>query len=446
MKKLMIVFIYTLSPILIMVMLYTNNESKYTSLNSSLPMVLGVLSYTWMLWQLILSARPKFIERHFGLDKMYRFHVMIALVSILFAYGHKLNKELLFKPSTLTWLGGSALNIFIGVSVISIVFMWTKVQNKIKILRTLSKGLKKLKVLTYEKLKIVHNLTILAVVLMQVHVLMTSAAKESVLIFNVYMFYFLIAVGFYVYHISIKVWLLEEKRYTVASVTQENPNTISIELTPNTLYTFDYKPGQFAYFTFNSNDLPNETHPFSISSSPTDKSKLSFTAKNLGDFTNRLNHICIGDQVFVEGPFGGFSHVENKSEESTVFLAGGIGITPIMSMIDYIASTDPNREVVLIWAVRTQSDFIKYKHFKDLEQEMTHFKFIPIVSKGEQWSGLKGRLDRVLLKETLLELSYINASTGFYICGSPNFMESVLMNLNSLGIPRKQVYYEKFTV
>lgn len=446
MKKSFIILAYLLSPVLLIIAIFTSHISKYSTSSFFIPMVLGVLSYTWILWQLVLSARPKFIEKHFGLDKMYRFHGMIAIIAIGFGIVHKLNYEAIFRDSIMTKLGEIALVIFIIVSMISIIFMWTRVLDKFAYLKRVVVWMKKLKVITYERLKLMHNLTIIGILMLQVHVMMTSAARASILVFNVYMGYFLVAMSFYIYHKSIKAWLLEEHHYTISAIYKETSDVISLDLEPKTLFALNFKPGQFGYFTFLSKNIPIEEHPFSISSSPTEKSKLTITVKALGDFTHHLSNTMVGDEVRVEGPFGRFSYMNAVEEKSTVFIAGGIGITPLMSMLKHIEILDENRHVILIWAVKTKNDFIKYKTFTTLEQNMAHFSFIPIVSNDNQWTGRKGRLELDVLKDILIETSFLDGNTGYYICGSSNFMKSVLDHLQTIGIPRKQVYYEKFTV
>ena len=169
MKKSIIVLTYLLSPVVLIIAIFISHISKYSTSSFFVPMVLGVLSYTWILWQLVLSARPKFIEKHFGLDKMYRLHGMIAIIAIGFAIVHKLNYEAIFRDSVMTKLGEIALVIFISVSMISIIFMWTRVLDKFVFLKKVVMWMKKLKVITYERLKLVHNLTIVGILMYYLH-------------------------------------------------------------------------------------------------------------------------------------------------------------------------------------------------------------------------------------------------------------------------------------
>ena len=129
--KFMIKATYFLSPLILVSMIVMNNTVKYTKLTYLLPMIFGVFSYTWLLWQFILSARPKFIERQFGLDKIYRFHGIIALVTIGMIIIHKSLFEMIFSETITTQLGSIALFLFISISVLSLLFMSTRLLKKI---------------------------------------------------------------------------------------------------------------------------------------------------------------------------------------------------------------------------------------------------------------------------------------------------------------------------
>ena len=170
MKKQMILLGYFISPMVLMAAIITQNPDKYTQFQYFLPMSLGTASYTWLLWQFVLSARPKFIEKHFGLDKMYRFHGTVAMVALGGVVIHKLLNEQIFGETPMTQLGSAALALFAGVSALSLLFMSNRLLNRFTLLKTLVRQIEKLKILTYEGLKLMHNMTWVAMILMQVQI------------------------------------------------------------------------------------------------------------------------------------------------------------------------------------------------------------------------------------------------------------------------------------
>lgn len=122
--------VYVISPIPLIVLIILNNPSKYANLTYLLPMLFGIFSYTWLLWQFILSARPKAIEKHFGLDKIYRFHGIIALVALFTLFLHKTLIERFFMETVTSQLGSIAFVIFISISGLSLLFMSPKLLKK----------------------------------------------------------------------------------------------------------------------------------------------------------------------------------------------------------------------------------------------------------------------------------------------------------------------------
>lgn len=445
MKKLLILIGYFLSPIVLMAAILTQNPDKYTQIQYFIPMSLGVASYTWLLWQFVLSARPKFIEKHFGLDKMYRFHGTMALVALVGVVIHKLLNEQIFSETPMTQLGSIALALFAGISALSILFMSTRLLNRVPFIKFIVQQIEKLKVLTYERLKLIHNMTWIAMILMQIHVLMTTSAKNSLLVFNLYMIYFFIGMGSYIFHKAVKPWLLDSNRYIVKAVVQESSDIWSLHLASKIGRHMTYKPGQFGYFTILSENVPTETHPFSISSTPTNPEYLSITIKQLGDFTKHIGTVKPGDEAIVEGPYGSFSYLNYPQEKTSVFVVGGVGITPILSMVKHMKEKDPNRAVTLIWGIRTPADMIQRQELLALEKTMPNFKWIPVVSSDDTWSGLKGVIDLKTLQHVLGEKQNWASTTGFFLCGPPVMMTATQKNLKQLGISNKQIHFENFS-
>lgn len=206
-----------------------------------------------------------------------------------------------------------------------------------------------------------------------------------------------------------------------------------------------YKPGQFGYFTILSESVPAETHPFSIASTPTEPEHLTLTIKQLGDFTQRIATVKPGDEVIVDGPYGNFSYLNYPQEKASVFVAGGVGITPVLSMVKHMKEKDPDRPVTLIWGVRTPADMIQRQELLALERTMPNFNWVPVVSSDDNWSGMKGVIDLNTLQHILGESSNWTSSTGFFLCGPPVMMTATQKNLKQLGIANKQIHFESFS-
>lgn len=452
--KSLIIAAYLLSPLILAFAIFSVSPQKYRVLNNAVPMIFGTVSYTWLLWQFVLSARPKFIERHFGLDKMYQFHGMIAIGVLVIAFLHKTINEFVYGESLMTQFGSIALTIFIGISALALVLMSPGLLKKFKYAKLaivqLEKILDQIKIITYERLKIMHNLTLVAMVLMQVHVLLTASARRSLLVFNLYMLYFLVAGGAYLYHKVFKPWIADGKRYVITETIQETADMWTIKFAPKTGDTIAeflaYKPGQFGYFSFASMAVPMEEHPFSISSSPLKSDYMSVTVKHLGDFTKKIGNLRVGDEVKMDGPYGDFSYLNHPKEHGITLIAGGVGITPVLSMVRHMNATHEKRQVLLIWGVRTQADLMAFQEIKGFESTMANFTCIPVVSNDPNWTGEKGYIDSDCLTKLLLKANLLSKTTGFYICGPPVLMDQTIENLKVLAMPEKHIHFEKFSM
>ncbi|OJV66577.1 MAG: hypothetical protein BGO41_03910 [Clostridiales bacterium 38-18] len=258
------------------------------------------------------------------------------------------------------------------------------------------------------------------------------------------MFYFFIASGFYLYHKLIKGWLLVDTSYNVSNIVYEADDLLTISLSPNSVHRLNYAPGQFAYFKINSPYFSDEEHPFSIASSPLNENEIRVTVKALGDYTKDLHRLKIGDEMTIEGPYGRFSYTVHENETASVFIAGGIGITPFLSMLEHISAKDPTRPVLLLWSVKKKSDLINYNELISLKKTMPNFIFTPIVSGDETWEGERGRLDYSLLDQYTSSYPFKEKNTGYYLCGPENLMTHTIENLMKLRISKYQIYSESF--
>jgi predicted ferric reductase len=455
MKKRLFIFIYLLTPVLLTLAIYLVNPARYNTLWGLGSMALGTFAYSWIQWQFIISSRPRWLERNIGMDFLYRFHGIMALVSIGLGFIHGQWKEQVFSESFLTSLGSNALIIFAGVSVISLVLMVSSKLHKVKAIRILKSAIYKNKLVNYEILKKFHNITIIGLLLVVAHVLMTSQVRQSFVSFTVYMVPFVISFGHYVYHKMIRSWILTSTPLRVESIDKIQMNSGNqqdyiwhIHMLPKR-GKVQYKPGQFAFFRFPYKKGLQE-HPFTIASSPSDN-RLTVSVKNLGDFTKDLGGLKAGDEIIMDGPYGAFSYLEHPEEKGILFFAAGIGITPAMSMIRHMRAKQELRPITLVWQLRTLEEAVFLEELESFAGESDHFK-VQIYLDGAQIDGslvkqiavATGKLNKNIIKGHL-ELNQDTDHFGFYLCGPAGFMTMVKDSLDQLGVSKKQVHSESFS-
>lgn len=224
----------------------------------------------------------------------------------------------------------------------------------------------------------------------------------------------------------------KSKRFEVARVEKETPDVTTIELAPLE-EDIDNEPGQFAYVKFDSNQVPREEHHFTISSGA-EKEGITFTVKDVGDFTSMLDRLEEGDKADLEGPYGSFTP-EGKGPYT--FIAGGIGITPLMSMIRTIQDSGDAVQARLIYGNRTYDDIV---FREELEETGDWLDVVHALSDEEREGFRHGFVDRKLLEELVIGDSEI------FVCGPPPMMESVLSDLEDLGFDPEKIRFERFSL
>ncbi|NIR51728.1 hypothetical protein GWO43_24440 [candidate division KSB1 bacterium] len=208
--------------------------------------------------------------------------------------------------------------------------------------------------------------------------------------------------------------------------------------------SFDYLPGQFHFIKlYRGKNLPVEEHPFTISSSPTQQGILASTIKTSGDFTTTIQYTMPGDLARVQGPFGRFCYLLHPQKRDMVFIAGGVGITPLMSMLRYMQDAGEDRRVLLFYVNKTRRDIIFHDELHEIEKAGSlNLEVIYVLSRPDtDWGGEIGYLNG---KKIQRYCGNGLADKEFYLCGPQQMMRQLIPDLRNLGVPESQIHFEKF--
>ena len=370
----------------------------------------------------------------------------MAIISVLLVIIHKLIEENVYGEGRLTQVGDIALVIFSVVVVLALVFMADTFVNKIKPLFVLRKFIEKFKVAKYEFQVLLHNLSIIALIILLIHVLQTTSSMMSLVVKSVFIIYFAIAACFYLYHRYIKRLILNKNKLIVSEVIKESPNMYTLKLVPDKGQIFNYKPGQFGFLRLLGKNIGSEEHPFSISSEPTNKKFIAVTIKFLGDFTSKIKNVEIGTKATLDGPYGKLCYLNYPHQDGVVFIAGGVGITPVLSMLRYMHAQEKEQKVIVLWGINTRNDLICREELELMQKEMNNFKFIPVAFKDDSWEGEKGLIDRERIETTLRKNEISIDSQAFFVCGPSQMLGSIIKSLKSLGVKKEKIHFEKFSL
>lgn len=165
-------------------------------------------------------------------------------------------------------------------------------------------------------------------------------------------------------------------------------------------------------------------------------------AKGQGDFTAIWPEVNTGTGAFLEGPYGAFT-LDAQSDGGAVFFAGGVGITPIMSMLRTLAARNDQRTLVLYYANKRWEDVI----FRDEIETLGHELNLEVIHVLEQapkdWQGEVGLLDKDVLERHMPEQE---AHFVYFICGPEPMMDIVESLLVKRDIPLPQIRSERFEI
>ncbi len=401
-----------------------------------LSVFLGFAGLAMMTLQFVLTARFKTIKAPYGADVVYHFHRQISLVTLALILFHPL---LLFvnAPETLKLLNlaSAPWRARMGVTAVLLLLL----------LIALSLWRKRFKI-EYNRWRIWHGiLAIAAVVLAMTHVVLARHYLNLPWKQVLWITYGVFWVGLLAYVRIIKPWQLLKRPYLVERVEQERGNAWSLVLKPYDHEGMKFMPGQFAWLTAWQSPFADAEHPFSISSSANQTNEVAFTIKELGDFTRTIKTMQPGLKVYVDGPFGAFSVDRHPHASQFVFIAGGVGITPFMSMLRTLADRGDKRPVLLIYASRDWESIIFREKF-DHMQTCLNLKVVHVLEKPPaDWTGETGFVTASLLDRYLPQERGRNIFEVF-ICGPQPMMDAVETALTRIGVSVGDFHSERFSL
>lgn len=219
---------------------------------------------------------------------------------------------------------------------------------------------------------------------------------------------------------AVKITSIEHATHDVMHIRTEKPDSIS------------YLPGQAADISINKPGWENEIRPFTFTSLPTDQF-LEFFIKTYPEHagvTDQIAKLNKNDSLLIGDVYG-----DIRYENEGIFIAGGAGITPFISIFKNLKRLRKLNNNKLIFANRTTDDIIEQEYFTELLGE----NFINVLSKEDKVGFEHGYITKELIKSNIE-----NQNTSFYLCGPPPMMEAVLKELKDLRIDSSKIVKEQF--
>jgi len=395
-------------------------------------LVIGYAAVAMMGMQFLLTARFKRATAPFGIDIIYYFHRYLALVAFALILIHVLIAVVMHpegfglldsrrSPGSMR-AGQAALFVFAAIIFSS---LWRK---RLQI--------------EYDRWRFWHGIAATAALLLALLHLEASGRYLQTPFKRVA--WALLTVGWMssIAHVRLlRPWRTSRRPWRVAEVARESGRSWILKLRPQGHAGFDFLPGQFAWVTLRASPFSLNEHPFSIASAPTADGALSFAIKELGDFTRTIGNVRVGEIAYVDGPYGAFNADRFPRAAGFVFVAGGIGIAPIMSMLRASAERGEKRPLVLFYGNRLWEHVVYRDELAALSGRLP-LKLVHVLGEPPpDWPGERGLVTREVLARHLPQ-----RMEGFqvFICGPNPMILSVERELGLLGVGTRSMHSEIF--
>ena len=377
---------------------------------------------------LLLIARIPWIENAMGHDRlvvwhrkampyalyMITAHVLLVGLGYAGAEGKVVAEELWYMTLNYPWmlpaLAGFILLILAGIT------SYRTVRNKI----------------SYETWWVIHLYTYLGVALSFMHQILTGGMFIGHPLNRAYWIglYISVVVAIVTWRIAIPTIRSLRHGLRLSKVEIEGPGVVSMYISGTDISKLRAQGGQFFNWRFLTKDRWHESHPFSLSASPTDN-ELRFTVKALGDSSSKIAAIPLGTRVIIEGPYGIFTRDMARQFKHVTLVGGGVGVTPLRAIIDEIPEST---SIDLLYRARNEEDLV-LKEELDLLTETRNVKVHYLVGSRSEYP---------INEFTIKKYAPRFADSDVYVCGPQSLIDDVVAASKSAGIPKDRVHHEAF--
>jgi predicted ferric reductase len=399
---------------------------------------LGYVGFAIMALELALISRVKPAASAFGLDVLQQFHKEIGMTAFFLVAAHPI----------LLVLAGYPWRILLPVSGVPwSVILGTVAFLLVALLIGLSLFRKKLEI-PYEVWQVTHGLLTIALIFAAaVHIIGVGRYAQMTAMRILWAGYLLLLIGLFLYYRLIKPMRLMKQPWQVVENRPELGDARTLRLRPigHPGWPGGFEAGQFAWLNLGTSPFNFEQHPISMSSNgdaAAGTAEVAFTIKNLGGWSGTVvPKVEPGQRVWLDGPYGVFT-LDREQGPGYVFLAGGVGITPLRSMLVTMAERGDVRPVILFYGARNVDDLTFRQELLALQKEMSLKVVYVLEEPPDGWQGETGRISGEILLKYVPPKQY--RRWQYFICGPTPMMNAMEGILPEIGVPAEQIHTERF--
>lgn len=387
----------------------------------------GLYGALIMAFQLLLVARLPWLDRRIGMDRLTSWHrrtgfallwtLLAHVVFIAFGYADGAGVG---PVSEIVDLAETTEGVLRAIVALGLILVVGAVSARYARRR-----------LAYETWHFIHLYTYVAVVLAFTHQVAVGTTFTSSPAATAYWYgVWAVALGAVLLgRVALPLWRNSRHRFRVSAVVPESDHVVSLHITGRDLDRLPAQAGQFFLWRFLTKDRWWQANPFSLSAAPDGRS-LRLTAKAAGEGSAALRHMKVGTRVFAEGPYGAFTTL-HRTRSASLLIAGGVGVTPIRALLE-----DLDGHTVVVYRVAAEHDAVLYDELAELAR-----------AKGAELHLVTGPPvpDRLAPRELAALVPDIT-DRDVFLCGPPPMMNAVLGTLDELGVPKRQIHFERFNL
>ena len=425
----LVYLLFILAPLLA---LLAGSHSPTRGFWTEFSVALGYSGLAMMGLQFGLTARFRYVTGPWGEDVIYHFHRQISLVAVGLVVAHPVvlvvvQPELLALSNMLEAPLSAHLALLSIFSVIALVVtaLWRAALN-----------------LKYETWHLTHIvLAVVAITAGVVHMVgsgfyLVDPWKQSMWI-GLTIFW----IGLLLYVRIVKPLFMLRRPYRVSEVRQERGDTITLVMQPDGHPGFHFNPGQFGWLMVWGSPFKITGHPFSFSSSAAAKGgRVEMSIRNLGDFTKEIQRVPVGKRVYLDGPYGAFT-IGNPADMH-VLIAGGVGVTPMMSMIRTLADRGDKRPVILLYGSKEWESITFCEELEVLKVRLDLTVVHVLANPPAGWTGEQGFINAEMFKR---HLPPPYSDHEYFICGPGVMMDAIEKALGEMGVPMAKYHSERYS-
>jgi predicted ferric reductase len=399
---------------------------------------LGYIGLSLMAFELALVTRTKGAAGAFGEDALLQFHREMGIGALLLVIAHPVLLILsgAYPAAVLLPFGGMPWPVWMGSVALVIVLLVVGLSVLRKRLRS-----------PYELWQATHGVLAMALVAVAViHIMAVGRFAALPVMQALWAVYLVVFVGLFVRYRLVKPLQLLRRPWEVVENRAERGRAHTVVLRPVGHAGFTPEPGQFGWVGFGRSPFAMTQHPISISSAGDaglPAGQVAFTIKDLGDWSGRVvPKVEPGARAWVDGPHGVFT-IDREEGAGYGLIGGGVGITPLRSMVLAMEERGDVRPIVLFYGAAIEDDLTFDEELAELDRRMDNLTVVRVLSQpGDAWTGERGYVDEAVLKRHLPEK--LLTRFQYFICGPNPLMDAMEKALPGIGVPHERVHTERF--